>query len=158
MGINERIQHFRKDILDMNQTDFADKLGMKQTSVSGIERGSVAVTDRTIKTICLIFNVNENWLRTGEGPIYNEGEAFSLDRWAKEHGATELELEIVKVYFELDPGIRQAVMDHFKAHFANAVDPDEAEAEALKQDFLRQRKAEAASSATAGDDGARHTG
>ena len=105
-----------------------------------------------------MFNVSENWLRTGEGPIYNEGEAFSLDRWAKEHGATELELEIVKVYFELDPSIRRAVMDHFKAHFANAVDPDEAEAEALKQDFLRQRKAEAASSATAGDDGARHTG
>ena len=73
-----------------------------------------------IKTVCTMFNVSENWLRTGEGPIYNEGEAFSLDRWAKEHGATELELEIVKVYFELDPSIRQAVMDHFKAHFGGS--------------------------------------
>ena len=157
-ALNERVRHLRKDVLDMSQRQFADALGMAQTSISALESPGGGVSERFIKTVCTMFNVNENWLRTGEGPIYNEGEAFSLDRWAKEHGATELELEIVKVYFELDPSIRRAVMDHFKAHFANAVDPDEAEAEALKQDFLRQRKAEAASSATAGDDGARHTG
>ena len=155
-ALNERVRHLRKDVLDMSQRQFADALGMAQTSISALESPGGGVSERFIKTVCTMFNVNENWLRTGEGPIYNEGEAFSLDRWAKEHGATELELEIVKVYFELDPSIRRAVMDHFKAHFANAVDPDEAEA--LKQDFLRQRKAEAASSATAGVDGARHTG
>ena len=157
-ALNERIRHLRKDVLDMSQRQFADALGMAQTSIRALESPGGGVSERFIKTVCTMFNVSESWLRTGEGPIDNEGEAFSLDRWAKEHGATELELEIVKVYFELDPGIRQAVMDHFKAHFANAVDPDEAEAEALKQDFLRQRKAEAASSATAGDDGARHPG
>lgn len=156
MTINERIRYFRKDVLDMNQTEFADKLGMKQTSVSGIERESVAVTDRTIKTICLIFNVNEDWLRTGEGPIYNEREAFSLDQFAREHGATQLELEIIKVYFELDPAIRRAVLDHFRAHFA--ADPDEAEAEALKQEYLQQKRAAAESSASDGDAGAESAG
>lgn len=156
MTINERIRYFRKDVLDMNQTEFADKLGMKQTSVSGIERESVAVTDRTIKTICLIFNVNEDWLRTGSGPIYNEREAFSLDQFAREHGATQLELEIIKVYFELDPTIRRAVMDHFRAHFA--VDPDEVEAEALKQEYLREKRAGAGSSATDVAAGEKNTG
>ena len=156
MTINERIRYFRKDVLDMNQTEFADKLGMKQTSVSGIERESVAVTDRTIKTICLIFNVNEDWLRTGSGPIYNEHEAFSLDQFAREHGATQLELEIIKVYFELDPTIRRAVMDHFRAHFA--ADPDEAEAEAFKQEYLREKRAGAGSSATDVAAGEKNTG
>lgn len=155
--LNERLRFLRKE-LGLSQTEFAASIGVSQRAISWSEQIGSNVPASTIKAICLAHNVSENWLRTGEGPIYNEGEAFSLDRWAKEHGATELELEIVKVYFELDPSIRQAVMDHFKAHFANAVDPDEAEAEALKQDFLRQRKAEAASSATAGDDGARHTG
>lgn len=156
MTINERIRYFRKDVLDMNQTEFADKLGMKQTSVSGIERESVAVTDRTIKTICLIFNVREDWLRTGEGPIYNEREAFSLDQFAREHGATQLELEIIKVYFELDPALRRAVMDHFRAHFA--ADPDEVEAEALKQEYLREKRAGAGSSATDVAAGEKNTG
>lgn len=157
-ALNERIRHLRKDVLDMSQRQFADALGMAQTSISALESPGGGVSERFIKTVCTMFNVSENWLRTGSGPIYSEHEAFSLDQFAREHGATQLELEIIKVYFELDPAIRRAVMDHFKAHFANAVDPDEAEAEALKQDFLRQRKAEAASSATAGDDGARHTG
>lgn len=119
-ALNERIRHLRKDVLDMSQRQFADALGMAQTSISALESPGGGVSERFIKTVCTMFNVSESWLRTGEGPIYNEGEAFSLDRWAKEHGATELELEIVKVYFELDPGIRRAVMDHFKAHFGGS--------------------------------------
>lgn len=119
-ALNARIRHLRKDVLDMSQRQFADALGMAQTSISALESPGGGVSERFIKTVCTMFNVSENWLRTGEGPIYNEGEAFSLDRWAKEHGATELELEIVKVYFELDPSIRQAVMDHFKAHFGGS--------------------------------------
>ena len=119
-ALNERIRHLRKDVLDMSQRQFADALGMAQTSISALESPGGGVSERFIKTVCTMFNVSENWLRTGEGPIYNEGEAFSLDRWTKEHGATELELEIVKVYFELDPSIRQAVMDHFKAHFGGS--------------------------------------
>ena len=119
-ALNERIRHLRKDVLDMSQRQFADALGMAQTSISALESPGGGVSERFIKTVCTMFNVSESWLRTGEGPIYNEGEAGSLDRWAKEHGATELELEIVKVYFELDPSIRRAVMDHFKAHFGGS--------------------------------------
>lgn len=151
MTINERIRHLRKDELDLTQSEFASKLGLKQAGVSAIERDSVAVTDRTIKAICMVFNVREEWLRTGEGEMYNQGELFSLDRWAKEHGATELELAIVKAYFELDPAIRRTVLEHFKARLT--ADPDELEAEALKQEYLRQKKAAAASSAIAGQNG-----
>ena len=133
MTINERIRHLRKDELDLTQSEFASKLGLKQAGVSAIERDSVAVTDRTIKAICMVFNVREEWLRTGEGEMYNQGELFSLDRFVAERGATELELAIVKAYFELDP--------------------DELEAEAVKQEYLRQKKAGAASSATAGQNG-----
>ena len=68
-----------------------------------------------------------------------------------ERGATELELAIVKAYFELDPAIRQAVLEHFRAHLT--ADPDELEAEAVKQEYLRQKKAGAASSAIAGQNG-----
>ena len=154
MTINERIRHLRKDELDLTQAEFASKLGLKQAGVSAIERDSVAVTDRTVKAICMVFNVREEWLRTGEGEVYSPEPVFSLDRFVAERGATELELAIVKAYFELDPATRRTVLEHFKARLASAVtDEDEAEAEALKQDYLRQKKAAAVSSATAGDDG-----
>ena len=153
--LNERLRFLRKE-LGLSQTEFAASIGVSQRAISWSEQIGSNVPASTIKAICLAHNVSENWLRTGEGPIYNEGEAFSLDRWAKEHGATELELEIVKVYFELDPAIRRAVMDHFRAHFA--ADPDEAEAEALKQEYLQQKRAAAESSASDGDAGAESAG
>lgn len=156
MSIHERIRYLRKDVLGMNQTEFAERLGLKQGSFSSIESGSSTVTDRTIKAICMVFNVREEWLRTGEGEMYSSAELFSLDRFVAERGATELELAIVKAYFELDPAIRQAVLEHFRARLT--ADPDELEAEAVKQEYLRQKKAAAASSATAGPAGEEQTG
>lgn len=154
MTLNERLRYFRKEVLGMNQRQFASALGMAQTSVSAFEADGGGVSDRVLKTICTMFNVREEWLRAGEGEMYSPEPVFSLDRFVAERGASELELAIVKAYFELDPATRRTVLEHFKARLASAVtDEDEAEAEALKQDYLRQKKAAAVSSATAGDDG-----
>lgn len=112
MTINERIRYFRKEVLKMNQSEFAKCLGMKQTGVSSFERGTVK--DSTIKALCLAFNLNENWIRYGTNPMYAEEPTFSLDDFIKQNHATDLELEIMKAYFELDPDLRKAVIDHFK--------------------------------------------
>jgi transcriptional regulator with XRE-family HTH domain len=64
-----RLKQLRK-ILDMNQTDFAGKLNMAQTSYSQIETGKNELTNKNIDLICLKFGVNEQWLRTGEGEIF----------------------------------------------------------------------------------------
>lgn len=70
MSINERVKHFRKDILKISQASFADRLGMKQTGISYMEREGSTVTDQTIKSICLLYHVNEDWLRNGTGEIF----------------------------------------------------------------------------------------
>ena len=62
----ERLRELRKT-LKLNQTNFAKRLGMTQTAYSMIENGNNPLSDRHIKVICSSFNVNENWLRTGEG-------------------------------------------------------------------------------------------
>lgn len=62
----ERLRELRKT-LKLNQTNFAKRLGMTQTAYSMIENGNNPLSDRHIKVICSSFNVNEKWLRTGEG-------------------------------------------------------------------------------------------
>ena len=64
--------------------------------------------------MCLAFNLNEDWLRYGTEPMYLEESTFSLDAFIKENHATDLELEILKAYFELDPDLRKAIINHFK--------------------------------------------
>ena len=115
MTVNERIRYLRKDVLKMNQTDFAKKIGMKQTSVSSFEKQGATVTEQTLKSICMsVQNLNEDLLRNGTEPMYISEPTFSLDKFVKDHGGTELELEAMKAYFELDPDIRKMLMKHFK--------------------------------------------
>ena len=116
--LNERIKELRKRS-GLSQKGLAEKIGISQRSVSWGEQPGNHVPDSTIKTICMAFNVNEDWVRYGTEPMYIQPDTFSLDNFIKEKGGTELEKEIVKTYFELDPEIRKAVMDHFKAKFAS---------------------------------------
>lgn len=151
MNINSRIRLLRKE-KGWTQKSLAALLGITQSGVSFMEQDGSTVSDQTIKTLCLACpGLNETWLRTGEGEMYSQAELFSLDRFLQERGASDLELSIVKAYFELDPAIRRAVLDHFRSRLA--IDPDEAEAEAVKQEYLLQKRAAAGSSATAGQDG-----
>jgi len=114
LTINERIKDFRKNILHMNQRQFAADLGMAQTGVSTMEQDGATITDRVIKSMCLAYNLNEDWLRDGTEPMYIQEPTFSLDEFIKQRGGTELELEAMKAYFELEPDIRKMLVKHFK--------------------------------------------
>lgn len=64
-----RIKELRKK-LRLTQQSFADALGMKQNTIASYEIGRIEPSDPTIKHICKEFNVNETWLRTGEGEMF----------------------------------------------------------------------------------------
>lgn len=119
MTINERIRFLRKNILHLNQRQFASDLGMAQTGISGMEQDGATITERVIKAICLAYNVNNDWIRHGNEPIFVQQKNFSLDEFIKNNGASDLELAILKAYFELDPDIRKAVIQHFKDKLEN---------------------------------------
>lgn len=114
MNINERVKYLRKEYLGLSQKEFAEELGMKQTSVSTFEKSGATVTEPTIKTILLKHPmVNEEWIRTGKEPMILENTKISLDDYARSKGADDLDLKIIKLYLELEPDIRHAVVDHF---------------------------------------------
>lgn len=69
--MNERIKQLRK-ALDLTQQKFADKLGVKRNTVGQWECGINAITDRVIFSICREFDVSEEWLRTGEGEMFEQ--------------------------------------------------------------------------------------
>ncbi|MBN3421728.1 helix-turn-helix transcriptional regulator [Clostridium botulinum] len=68
--MNTRVRQIR-NTLGLTQEDFAKKIDLKRSSLAGIEAGAVNLTDRNIKAICNTFNVNENWLVSGEGEMFN---------------------------------------------------------------------------------------
>ena len=67
--MRERLKNLRKT-LDLTQHALADQLGVKRNTVAHWELGINALTDQVIMSICREFNVNETWLRTGEGDMF----------------------------------------------------------------------------------------
>lgn len=113
--ISNRVKEIRTN-LGLNQSDFAEKIGIKQAGLSAIEKGIRNVTDRVISDICREFNVNEEWLRDGKGEMFIEPDTFSLDEYLKQRKVSELEADIVKAYFDIPFDKRQELIENFKTN------------------------------------------
>ena len=71
--MNERIRALRHT-LQLSQKEFARQIGLKQNAISYMERPGATVTEQNIRAICAQFGVREDWLRSGSGEMFREGE------------------------------------------------------------------------------------
>lgn len=68
MSVGQRIKQVRK-ACGYTQQAFADQLGLKQNTIATYEIEKTVPSDRTLKSICKTFHVNEDWLRSGQGTM-----------------------------------------------------------------------------------------
>lgn len=64
--MKDRIKKIRKR-LKITQEEFGKRIGLARNSIASYETGRRKPTNSVIVSICREFNVNELWLRTGEG-------------------------------------------------------------------------------------------
>lgn len=68
--MNNRIKELRKT-LGLTQQEFGEKIKVKRNTIATYEMGRSEPSDSAISLICVTFNVNEDWLRTGTGEMFN---------------------------------------------------------------------------------------
>ena len=68
-SVKDRIKLLRKE-LELTQEKFSERLGIKRNTIAKYETGINEPTTAVISLICREFNVNEQWLRTGEGEMF----------------------------------------------------------------------------------------
>lgn len=152
--MNERIKALRK-ALGYTQAEFGGKIGLSRDEVSNIEIGRSSVRSTTIPVICNVLGVNRVWLETGEGEMFVSDGASILNRLATEYDLSSAEEAVVAAFVQLPPQDRAAILRYVKA-LADEIyshQSDEQEAEAVKQEYLRMKKAGGESSASAGENG-----
>ena len=110
MEIFERLKYIRKT-LNLTQTKFAKEIGLSQTSLGMIEVGDRKVQDRHIKTICSLFNVNENWFRTGNGEMFIKVEDSIFKQLSEKYNLNEKDLSFIKHYLNMNPQNRQYLLN-----------------------------------------------
>lgn len=116
--MNKRVKELRK-ALGLSGEKFGARLGVQRNAISRIETGKSNLTEQNILSICREFNVNEDWLRTGEGEMFLPMDELSLDDVAESEGVDPLEKEIMVTYFSIDKDLRKKLIQHFKNHLLN---------------------------------------
>lgn len=112
---NERIKEIRKS-LKMTMERFGERLGVTKTAISNIEKSNRNVTEQMRKAICREFNVNEEWLRSGNGEMFvqlsqdDETAHIVQDMLGSNTGSFyNIILEIAKSYKKLSPTSQKAL-------------------------------------------------
>ena len=123
--MNTRVRALR-DYLGLTMKEFGEKLSLSQGNVSLIESGKVNITDRNIKLICSTWNVNENWLRNGEGDMFQPESSSAVDQLVKRFSFPEICAKLLYTYDALDEERQKAVLDYARAFIAAMIRDDAA--------------------------------
>ena len=99
--IRERIKAVRK-ALGMSQRDFCRGIFLSQSFYGHIETGKRSPNERIYELISNKYNVNKDWLVTGQGDMFGEAPSD-----------VEL-LELMEIIKELDPLFREYIVTQIK--------------------------------------------
>ena len=122
MTQGQRVRELRK-ILDLTLEKFGKKLGVGKTAISNIENETRNLTEQMLLSICREFNVNEDWLRTGEGEMFKErSPSEEIGYYVEDlleydgHGNPfyDMIIEMMKTYAELDEKSQAVIRDYFR--------------------------------------------
>lgn len=109
--MNERIKELR-DALGITLEEFGSRLGVTRTAISRLERGNRGVTDQMAISICREFGVNERWLRTGEGEMFEQTRESVLDRLSTEYDLSREQRSVIEAFLDLDPQERDVILKY----------------------------------------------
>lgn len=68
--MHNRIKAVR-EALRLSQREFGEKLGVSRDVISNIEYERVQPKELLLRHMCELYNVNEHWLQTGEGDMFD---------------------------------------------------------------------------------------
>ena len=113
----ERLKKIRKTI-KLTQSQFAASLGLGQSTYAMMEVGKRDILDRHVKTICALYNINEEWFRTGDGEMFRTPFDSFVKELSAKYNIDDTIKGFITAYLELDPRER-ATVSAFLARIAN---------------------------------------
>ena len=113
MSVATRTKELRK-ALGLTQQEFANRLHITRGAVSNWDLDITSPSDAAISLICREFDVNEDWLRSGEGEMFeqlteDEDRARFFGDLSKESASPEVLAFIDALRKTPEPAIRAAL-------------------------------------------------
>jgi transcriptional regulator with XRE-family HTH domain len=99
-AMGQRIVFLRR-FLRLTQVEFAKKIVVSNGMIAAIELGKRKVNERLLRLIKITFAVNENWLRTGEGDMFEKNTTPDYKI-----------IEVLENFKKLSPRLQDLVLEH----------------------------------------------
>lgn len=109
--MKDRIREVREHF-GLSMEKFGSRIGIGKASISLLESGKNNPSVQTITLICREFGVNEQWLRTGEGEMFEQTRASVLDRLSTEYDLSGEQRSVIEAFLDLDPQERDVILKY----------------------------------------------
>ena len=147
---NTRIKKLRK-ALDLTQQEFASRIGSTQNAVTGYETGRRNPSSSVINNICKEFRVNEDWLRTGAGKMFQPAPRDALDELIEQYRLPREYRSLTEKYLELTPAQQEAVVLYMRKVAAALMEDEQDKEKPVPPGYSSRAELEAEARAEAED-------
>lgn len=108
MELKDRIKVLR-ETLNLTQSEFSNKIGIKQNTLANYESGRRVPMESTIKSICREFNVDYFWLTEGTGEMFTSIPETLLEELCNTYDLDSFWVDILKKFLELSDSERTII-------------------------------------------------
>ena len=108
MTVGDRIEIILKH-KNLKKVEFAAAVGIDQSYVTKIIKGTSKASPRLLDDICRTFGINREWLETGEGEMSPNHDMSIIDRLASEFELDDKSREFIENFLRLPPNVRALV-------------------------------------------------
>ena len=122
MSMGDRILFIRENCGDLSQDEFAKRLGMTKSAISGYETGRRIPTDSVLKHIAHEFRVDEEWLKNGSGEPFEPTDDDILDEMFDKFNCSEFERTFLRAYLFLPEKDRLEFSKYLERLFLGVAD------------------------------------
>lgn len=109
----ERLKKIRQT-LNLSQTEFGARLGLKKSVISHYECGLREVPEIVMKLLCQTYRVEYDYINCGEGNMFVSTDTPVLAALIDEYNLDKADALIIKAYIELSADTRTYVKEYLK--------------------------------------------
>ena len=108
--MNERIRAIRKQF-NISQTEFGKRIGVSLGVIKNLEQGKTTLTSPLFELLCSVYNVNPDWLCTGEGEMFLPVDNSPLRDLQKQHNLSDKVINIIEGFVQLPRNEQEQFID-----------------------------------------------
>lgn len=131
---------------NLNQSEMAERIGVTVASISAYETGIRKPSNTTMAVICEKFDLNESWLRTGEGEMKRKTPKTIIDDLARTYRLSPDAVRILQIiaqaFQRLTPEQAHEMVEIARRNLMDAADVQVVELPRFDMNDLREEEEE----------------